>query len=147
MAVRIVHDANYNDHTEPLFKISKILPIDLLTDYFGLQFMHHYVQNYLPRAFANTWSLNNERIAEDFHLNLRNNEAFDVPFARLISLKRHPLTHFPKLWLEFTDENIKFIRNKPMFNRELKTFFLDKLNDVVICDRLLCSQCHPPDRL
>ena len=147
MAIRIVHNSNYNDHSEPLFKISKILPIELLIDFFGLQFMHHYTQNYLPKAFDNTWSLSNDRRAEDFHINLRNNDAIDVPFARLISLERHPLTRFPKLWLDFNDENIKFIRNKQMFNKELKIFLLGKLSDVVICDRLFCYQCHPPDRL
>ena len=94
-----------------------------------------------------TWSLNNERRAEEFHMNLRNNEAMDVPFARLMSLERHLLTRFPKLWFEFNNENVKIIRNKPMFNKELKTFFLDQLNEVVTCDRLFCAQCHPPDRL
>jgi len=80
-------------------------------------------------------------------MNLRNNENIDVPFARLVSLERHPLTRFPKLWQDFNNENIKFIRNKLQFNKELKMYFLDQLSDVIICDRLLCSQCHPPDRL
>ena len=147
MAVRILHGANYNDHTEPLYKISKILPLEHLITFFCLQFMQQYVQGFLPSSFANTWSLNNERRAEEFHMNLRNNEAIDVPFARLVSLERHPFTRFPKLWFDLNNENIKIIRNKPMFNKELKVYLLSELRDVVTCDRLFCIQCHPPDRL
>jgi hypothetical protein len=147
MAVRILCGANYNEHTEPLFKFSKILPIEHLIKFFGLQFMHHYVQSFLPSSFANTWPLNSERRADDFHMSLRNNETVDIPYTRLVSLDRHPLTRFPKMWSEFNNENIKLIRNKSLFNRELKLFLLDQLKDVVVCDRLLCSQCHPPDRL
>ena len=109
--------------------------------------MQQYVQYFLPSSFVNTWTLNNERRAEDFHINLRNNDVLDVPFARLVSLERLPLTRFPKLWSEFNAENIKILRNKPMFNKELKEFLLNQLSDVIICDRLFGPQCHPPDRL
>jgi len=147
MAVRIIHGANYNDHTEPLFKNLKILPFEHLSNFFGLQFMQQYVQYFLPSSFVNTWTLNNERRAEDFHINLRNNDVLDVPFARLVSLERLPLTRFPKLWSEFNAENIKILRNKPMFNKELKEFLLNQLHDGIICERLFCPQYHPPDRL
>jgi len=40
--------------------------------------MQQYIQEFLPSSFANTWSLNNERRAEEFHMNLRNNENIDV---------------------------------------------------------------------
>jgi hypothetical protein len=147
MAVRIIHDARYNDHTEPLFKSINILPIEKLTIYFDLQFMQHYVQNFLPTAFTDTWALSTHRRDPEFHMNLRNNEDYDVPFARLVSLERQPLTRLPKLWSEFENENIKIIRNKLLFNKELKIFLLNQLNDTIICDRLYCPQCHPPDRL
>jgi len=39
--------------------------------------------------------MNNLRRADEFHMNLRNNEEIDIPFARLVSYERHP-----KLWLE-----------------------------------------------
>ena len=80
-------------------------------------------------------------------MNLRNNANYDVPFARLVSLERHPLTRLPKTWLEFENENVKIIRNKLLFNKELKLFLLNQLNDNFTCDRLFCPQCHPPDRL
>jgi len=80
-------------------------------------------------------------------MNLRNNDVIDVPYSRLVSLERLPLTCFPKLWFEFTDENIKILHNISMFNKELKEFSLNQLSDVMICDILLCLLCHPPDRL
>jgi len=147
MAVRIIHGARYNDHTEPLFKAAGVLPVEKLFFYFDLQFMQHYVQNFLPIAFTDTWALNSHRRVPEFHMNLRNNDDYDVPFARLVSLERQPFTRLPKLWSEFENENIKIIRNKLEFNKKLKFFLLNQLRDTIICDRLYCPQCHPPDRL
>ncbi len=70
--------------------------------------------------FNDTWSLASLRRAEDFHINLRNNDDFAVPFARLNLTERQPLTHFPKVWLNFQNENVKFIRNKLEFKEKLK---------------------------
>ena len=60
-------------------------------------------------------------------MNLRNNDDYDVPFARLVSLERQPFTKLPKLWIEFENENIKIIRNKLEFNKKLKSFLLNQL--------------------
>jgi hypothetical protein len=146
-AVRTICGSRYNDHTEPLFKLQKILPIEYLLDFFALQFMQHYQQGFLPSIFDDTWPPASLRRDEDFHMNLRNNDDLAVPFARLNLTERQPLTHFPKVWLNFQNENIKFIRNKLEFKKKLKEHFLSQLKDLVICDRLLCPQCHPPDRL
>jgi hypothetical protein len=146
-AVRVIQGAGYNDHTEPIFKSLKILPIEHLMDFFGLQFMQQYIQGFLPSTFNNTWETNALRRAEDFHLNLRNNEEFAIPYARLNLTERQPLTHFPRLWHDLNKENIKIIRNKLEFNRDLKEHFLGTLKSVLTCDRMFCLQCHPPDRL
>jgi hypothetical protein len=142
-AVRTICGSRYNDHTEPLFKLQKILPIEYLLDFFALQFMQHYQQGFLPSIFDDTWPPASLRRDEDFHMNLRNNDDLAVPFARLNLTERQPLTHFPKVWLNFQNENIKFIRNKLEFKKKLKEHFLSQLKDLVICDRLLCPQCHP----
>jgi hypothetical protein len=42
-AVRIVLGANYNDHTEPIFKHLNILPLDALRKFFDLQFMQNFI--------------------------------------------------------------------------------------------------------
>jgi hypothetical protein len=45
MAIRILNDASYNAHTEPLFKSCGILPLKYLCEYFKVQFMQK-----LPKA-------------------------------------------------------------------------------------------------
>ena len=57
MAVRIINGSKYNDHTEPLFKLSNILPLEPLIHYFTLQFMQQYTQQFLPFSFENTWAV------------------------------------------------------------------------------------------
>jgi hypothetical protein len=60
-AIRISCRANYNSHTEPLFKITGILPFALLADYFKLQFMQNCYQSFLPAKVQQNWIKNSER--------------------------------------------------------------------------------------
>jgi hypothetical protein len=115
-AVRIIFGANYNDHTEPIFKLLNILPLDDLCKFFDLQFMQQFLQDFLPDSFKDMWSLNSVRRNEDFHIALRDDEIYAVPFARTSLTERQPLTRIPKTWCNFPCENIKFIRNKKEFN-------------------------------
>jgi len=41
-AVRLINQAKYNEHTEPIFKNLKILPFDKLKKFFNLQIMQRY---------------------------------------------------------------------------------------------------------
>ena len=141
IAIRILAKAKYNSHTEPLFKKLEILPFNLLCDYFKLQFMQRFTQNYVPTALENMWVTNSTRHADE-HIQLRNDDFLYIPFARSITTERLPLTYFPRLWNEFPDGAIKFIRNKIEFNQKLKCYFLNLLNSTVICNRLLCPDCH-----
>jgi hypothetical protein len=43
-ALRIISGAQYNAHTEPLFKMQNILPINDLILFFKLEFMQQYVK-------------------------------------------------------------------------------------------------------
>jgi hypothetical protein len=139
-AIRIVCQAKYNAHTEPLFKSCNILPLHKLTMYFKLQFMHQYVNNYLPSAFTGTWPINRERRNEDDR-ELRNNNDFFIPLTRLVSLDKHPLYSFPRTWNDFADQEMKNTRNKQSFNRKLKIHLLDTLNAEPTCNSLYCHTC------
>ncbi len=140
-AIRIVNGKSFNSHTEPLFKISRILPLDKLIEFFKLQFMQQFSQGFLPLSFNDTWATNAIRHIGQDHIILRSNEEIYIPFARLSSTALLPLTNFPKLWHEFQDERIKFIRNKHEFNTELRTHFLNQLSYIPICNRLFCPSC------
>jgi hypothetical protein len=73
------------------------------------------------------------------HINYDN---FNIPFSRTAMLDKQPLFAFPKLWDEFPDHQIKFIRNRFEFNAVLKNYYLKQLSDVPVCNRLLCPVCH-----
>jgi hypothetical protein len=54
--------------------------------------MQHFIQDSLPDSFNNMWSLNAYRRNAEFHIALRNDDIFDVPFARTSLTERKPLT-------------------------------------------------------
>jgi hypothetical protein len=143
MAIRIIHNATYNAHTESLFKSSSILPLPLLTDYFKLQFMYLLDFNHLPASFNNVWIKNSDRRGEtgEERIVLRNEDDYFVPLARLSSIAIHPLVYYPKLWNEFVNP-CKSTSSKILFKKELKKYFLDQLDANYKCNRLLCPHCH-----
>ena len=142
MAIRILSNAKYNSHTEPLFKKLNILPFAQLCLFFKLQFMQQFTQQYLPVALNNMWITNNERRQNEAHVMLRNADLLHIPLARTLFTSKHPLTTFPQLWADFPDESIKFIRNKIEFNSTLKKYFINELSANINCGRLLCPDCH-----
>ena len=142
MSIRILYNASYNAHTEPLFKASGILPLNMLCEFCKLQFMQKFTQNFLPISFNDTWISNRMRRVDQEQIELRNSEDLDVPFARLTTTSRFPLHSFPKLWSSFSNEQIKFTRNVIEFNKLLKQHFLSMLCSVSNCTRLLCHECH-----
>ena len=141
-AICIITNSSYNAHTEPIFKKCTILPLEKLITFFNLQIMQNYKQGFLPSSFNNTWLTNLERRNEDIQITLRNDQLLTVPFVRLTSSTKQPLYLLPKTWIEFTNENVKIIRNKSEFKTLLKKHLISELDDVVNCNRLLCPSCH-----
>jgi len=142
IAIRLLSNAKYNLHTEPLFKARNILPFAQLCLFFKLQFMQQFTQKLLPESLQSMWLTNNERRINQAHVVLRNHNALHIPLASFHFTTKHPLTTFPQLWEDFPDEGIKFIRNKLEFNRKLKFYFLNLLKTHVTCGRLLCPDCY-----
>ena len=141
MAIRIINNATFNAHTEPLFKKLNILPLSKLIDFFKLQFMHRFTLREIPSSFYTTWVKNEERRRQD-ELVLRNQNDLFIPPTRLASTENFPLSSFPRLWNDFPDTSIKNITSKSEFNRKLKIYFLSDLSENFVCDRLLCPNCH-----
>ena len=139
-AVRIVCNAKYNAHTEPLFKLTKILPLSKLTMFFRLQFFQRVLQGFIPVALIDTWYKNRDRIHTGGQ-NLRNSDNIFLPVSRLSLFDNFPLYCIPKVWKKFSNENIKILRNKVEFNFKLKSFLLSELDENYICNRLICPLC------
>jgi len=139
-AIRIISNASYNAHTEPLFKSLEILPLNLLAEFSKTQFMQHFKQKYLPQALSNTWQSNQERRFEDDPRQLRNDNELHIPLARTDQLSRFPLFHLPKLWNALPEE-LKIIRHKQTFSTKLKKHLLSQLSTTITCSRLFCPSC------
>ena len=105
--------------------------------------MQRFVQGFLPDSFTNVWITNRIRRQGQAQIELRDDDNLHVPFARHLQLSLQPLILFPKLWENFDDESIKFIRNIPEFNYKLKLYYLNKLSSQVVCTRLFCPSCNP----
>jgi len=129
-AVRIISNSKYNAHTEPLFKNLRIIPFTDLIEFFKVQFMHSFKNDFLPSSFQNTWVTNRIRRDGQAEIELRNDDLLAIPFARILS--RLPLTSFPKIWETFPNDEIKFVRNKIEFNSKLKDHYLNKFNSVPV---------------
>ena len=118
-----------------------ILPLESLIQFFKIQFMHKYVQGFLPSAFNNVWVNRENMRGADFSVALRNSDNLYIPTALLAQTERLPIYLFPRLWSEFPREDIKICRNSIQFNTLLKNNFLELLPAVVTCNRLFCSSC------
>jgi hypothetical protein len=103
--------------------------------------MQQFQQKFLPEVFLDTWIYNSMREIGENSIVLRNSEQFLIPFSRLAIVDKLPLHSFPVNWEQFSDENIKFIRNKNEFNEKLKTYFLKQLSYKVTCIRLFRPSC------
>jgi hypothetical protein len=137
----LISNSKYNAHTEPLLKKCGILPLPDLADFFKIQFMHRFSQHFLPLSFSDTWVRNNIRNIGENEIMLRNANTLQIPFSRLVSTDKHPLVAFPRIWENFPDLHIKFMRSKNEFDQKLKKYFLDELSDTPNCNRLFCYSC------
>ena len=119
-AIRIICGANYRDHTEPLFKQERILPISNLIKFNTFKFMFDYRNDYLPTIFHGTWqSCISQRYRNDFRLSHANN----------MRLKNHhPLFAFPSLWNQIDRTlNIKNLVSRKEFNQTLFNYLVDSI--------------------
>ena len=142
-AIRLVCNAKYNAHTEPLFKQCNILPLPDLIHYFKLQFMQNVKFNLVPVSLSTTWESNREFRARQPGVQrvLRNEEDFYVQTSSSRQCTTLPLISFPLTWNNFSDEDIKATSSRKLFNSKLKEFFINKLNPVPNCRRAACPNC------
>ena len=76
--------------------------------FFKVQFMQKFTQGFLPLSFNDVWITNAIRRADQDQVELRNKDDLNIPFARLTSTERQPLTFFPKILSSFPDVQMKF---------------------------------------
>ena len=106
-----------------------------------IQFMQRFTQNLLPCSFNDTWVKNAIRNIGENEIQLRNRFQLQNFYSNLARLDSFPLYSFPKIWESFPSEQIKIIRKISDFDAKLKTFFINDLSSVAVCNRLLCPAC------
>jgi hypothetical protein len=121
-AIRIVCNAGFRDHTNPLFKRMGILPLNELIKYSNLKFMHQFWHKKLPLSFHETWSTNRAR---NPNIALRNADNLYVPAHNYATLKRMPLFSFPKVWNE--DTNPKLNPSPRSYLKSVKSALLNSV--------------------
>ena len=97
--------------------------------------------NFLPSSFNDIWLRNSIRNIGENEIQLRNFAQLQNVHSNLTKLDIFPLYNFPKIWENFTDEQIKILRKKSEFDHKLKDYFLNDLAATVSCNRLLCPAC------
>ena len=135
-AIRIICNAKYNAHTQPLFYTQGILPFHDLIEQQKVLFMYSLENQLLPRSFVDFLRKNNER--NNPHI-LRNANDYIIPRAISEYTKRFPIVAFPTAWNNFPSI-IRMAISKTVFKNASKAFFINKLEDFQ-CNRLLCPAC------
>ena len=117
------------------------MPLPDLITFSKIQFMQRFIQNLLPCSFNDTWVQNAIRNIGENEIQLRNCYQLQNFYSNFARLDSFPLFSFPKIWESFPSEQIKIIRKITDFDAKLKTFFLNDLSPVAVCNRLLCPAC------
>ena len=92
--------------------------------------MHRFTQKFLPTSFCDTWVCNSIRNIVENKIQLRKHEQLQHFHSNLAKLDIFPLFHFPKIWQDFGDEQIRIICKPTVFDSKLKKFFLDDLSTI-----------------
>jgi hypothetical protein len=121
-AIRIVCNAGYRDHTSPLFKQQRILPLTDLIKFSNLKFMHKFSYNRLPISFSEMWVTNRVR---NPNVILRNADDLYVPAHHFATTKRFQFFSFPKIWNDC--DGIKLNPNENIFTKSVKSALINAL--------------------
>ena len=94
-AIRVINNASFNSHIEPLFKRMNILKLQDQYEYEVVVFMSKHLANSFPSSFANTFKYN-------YHMreNYKTRQSTELMIQRCGSayLKQFPIYEFPLMW-------------------------------------------------
>jgi hypothetical protein len=121
-AIRIICNTGFREHTAPLFKQLKILPLNELIHLSKLKFMHSFYHNKLPESFYRMWLSNRERNPERV---LRNADQLYIPAHNYATLKRLPKFNLPFIWNSAGNEKLNPVQFQ--FLKSVKILLLQNL--------------------
>ncbi len=138
-AIRVIHNAPYNGHTDPKFKTSRILKLNDLFDYQSLLLMYDYLSGNLPNSFDGCFPANSDM--PDARAT-RQSKCLHVPKYRSQFAQRQPIYFLPILWNSW----VRSLPDQPsryQTKQIVKATLLQKYPHSVRCDNLACIECNP----
>ena len=137
-ALRYIHNATYNSHTDPLFKNSEILKLDDIYEQQTVLFMYDYINHRLPISFNHMFKLKSEMVTG---YNTRTTEYFHIPLSKTQFLDAMPIIHFPKIGNKWYDL-ISKSPSRSLFKNLIKNRFLSLYCIDVLCTNPRCIDCR-----
>ena len=137
-AIRTIHNAFYNSHTDPKFRKSKLLKLHDIFEYQSLLFTYDYLNNKLPSSFDGKFPTNRDVLN---YKDTRQSDNLFVPNFSSKYAQKLPAYHLPKLWN-------KWIRLLPDSNKRysiknsIKSQILQTYQEYVKCNNVKCSDCY-----
>ena len=137
-AIRIVNGANYNAHTEPLFKKCNQLKVFDLHEFSVVMFMYDYVHNNLPVSFQNMFMRNSD--INQAH-STRQSSLLYVPKFKNTFVSKLPPFLYPKIWNKWKQQ-VDTDAPSHVFKYRLKCELLASYSNKVACAYHRCNDCH-----
>jgi hypothetical protein len=120
-SIRIITRSGPYAHTEDLFLTNRVLTFENIISMNKLLFMHSIAYNYAPPSFDNTWQKNDIR---GTGYNLRNDDFFILPLARIELFRKSPLYALPLAW-NTLPEHIRYQHNRCTFKIALTDYLFE----------------------
>ncbi len=137
-AIRYICKANYNSHTEPLFKNLNILNIWDLHEYEITLFMYKLTNHTLPASFDRVYSHN-----RDIQTNriTRQSSLLHIQRCDSVFASKLPLYRFPIVWNKWS-QIIPVNISQNQVKKVIKKKLLSKYAHTVKCQNSRCKDCN-----
>ena len=136
-SLRIISNARYNSHTDPLFKNMSIMKVCDMVECESLLFMHDYRTNTLPVSFNDNFTLNRQLPQPRL---TRQSEQYHVARSRSQFVSRLPLFTIPLLWNKWESPSFS-VSTKGQLKSTIKRKFIENYQAQVRCNNPRCGDC------
>jgi hypothetical protein len=120
-SIRIITGSGRYAHTEELFLNNRILTFEKIILLNKLLFMHSIAYNYAPQSFVN---IRQKNYARETGYNLRNDDFFKLPLARIELFRKSPVYALPLAWNTLS-EHIRYQHNRCTFKIALTNYLFE----------------------
>ena len=137
-AIRIITNSAFNSHTDPKFRKQGILKVNDLFEYQSILFMYDYISGKLPRSFAGTFPLNQDK--QQTHTT-RQSDLLYIPRYSSRYAKKLPEFHLPKIWNNWV-RSLPQNSSRNIIKKFTKSKLLRSYPEHVKCENIHCIECH-----